>query len=79
MMGVGRNRRTRLFESIRSNREKIGRAMDRLRDAMVRRRKKTKRLHKKKKNTHCITTTKLRLIADFVTRGIECKKQGRLD
>lgn len=37
MMGVARNRRTRLFESIRGNREKIGRAMDRLRDAMVRR------------------------------------------
>ena len=38
MMGVARNRRSRLFESIRSNREKIGRAMDRLRDAMVRER-----------------------------------------
>eukprot|EP00752_Nemacystus_decipiens_P012346 g10945.t1 len=33
-MGMARNNRTRLFESIRSNREKIGRAMDRLRDAM---------------------------------------------
>eukprot|EP00903_Cladosiphon_okamuranus_P018237 g16776.t1 len=33
-MGMARHRRTRLFESIRSNRKKIGRAMDRLRDAM---------------------------------------------